>query len=282
VSSPRRIGLPETRRLRHESHFVEQLGRPAGLPIGRLVPIEDLQPNPKQPRQNVGDLAELVASVREKGVIEPLVVRPAGPGRFQIVAGERRYRAALEVGLPEVPCVVREVDDAEAMEIALIENLQRKDLDAFEEADSLGALAESFGYTHEKLAERLGKSRSSITEALSLGAMPEKVRELCRLADISSKSVLLQIVRQKSVHDMVALVESLQQAGGTRAAARQLAKGRHKAGPSRQRPYVFRYRPPEKGFQLAVQFRKHDVTREEIIQALRRALEELAREADGA
>ena len=282
MSSPRRIGLPETRRLRHESHFVEQLGRPAGTPIGRLVPIEDLQPNPKQPRQSLGDLAELVASVREKGVIEPIIVRPAGPGRFEIVAGERRYRAAIEAGLAEIPCVVREIGEAEAAELALVENLQRKDLDAFEEADGLKALAESFGYTHEKLAERLGKSRSSITEALSLGTMPAKVRELCRLADISSKSVLLQIVRQKSVRDMMAFVESLQHAGGTRAVAREIAKRQHRRGAPRQKPFVFRYRPPEKAFQLAVQFRKNDVTREEIIEALRRALDELAREADDA
>jgi ParB family chromosome partitioning protein len=174
------------------------------------------------------------------------------------------------------------VAEAEAAELALVENLQRKDLDPFEEADGLKALAESFGYTHEKLAERLGKSRSSITEALSLGAMPAKVRELCRLADISSKSLLLQIVRQKSVGEMVALVESLQQAGGTRAVAREIAKRHRRNGAQRQKPFVFRYRSPEKAFQLALQFRKKDVTREEIIQALRRALDELARQADDA
>jgi len=163
VSSPRRIGLPETLRMRHDVHFVDQLGRPGGEPVGRMVPIEDVEPNPHQPRQHMGDLTELIASVREKGVLEPILVRPRG-ARFQIIAGERRYRAAIEAGLAEIPCIVRETSDSETMEIALIENLQRKDLSAFEEADGLKTLAESYGYTHEAMAERLGKSRTSITE----------------------------------------------------------------------------------------------------------------------
>src|SRR5205814_731045 len=132
---------------------------------------------------------------REKGVLEPILVRPRGP-RFQIIAGERRYRAAIEAGLGEIPCIVREASDSETMEIALIENLQRKDLSPFEEADGLKTLAESYGYTHEAMAERLGKSRTSITEILTLSAMPEEVREACRRADIHSKSLLLQVVRQ--------------------------------------------------------------------------------------
>ena len=192
MSSPRRIGLPETIRMRHDTHFVDQLARPGGeKPIGRLIPIEDIEPNPDQPRQALGDLAELTASVREKGVLEPLLVRKVG-GRFEIIAGERRYRAAVEAGLGELPCVVRETSDAEMMELALVENLQRKDLTPFEEADGLRVLAEKYGYTHEAMAEKLGKSRSSITETLSLASMPEEVRQLCRLADIQSKSVLLQ------------------------------------------------------------------------------------------
>ena len=132
MSSARRVGLPETLRMRHDSHFVEQLARPGGVAIGRLVPIEDLMANPHQPRQVMGDLSELMASVAEKGIIEPLIVRQR-LGRYQIIAGERRYHAAVQVGLREVPVVIREVDDAEVMELALVENLQRKDLTAFED-----------------------------------------------------------------------------------------------------------------------------------------------------
>ena len=281
MSSPRRLGLPETLRMRHDAHFVDQLGRPGGAPIGRLIPIEDVEPNPGQPRQEIGDLSELVASIRENGILEPVLVRPVG-GRFQIIAGERRYRAAIEAGLAEIPCIVRETSDSETMEIALIENLQRKDLSAFEEADGLKTLAESYGYTHEAMAERLGKSRTSITEILSLSAMPEEVRHVCRLADIHSKSLLLQVVRQGDMQKMIALVQRLQKDGGGRATredARKIAKqGKAKAAKGRPRHYVFRYQPREKSFALSLQFRKSDVPRDEIVRALQSIIEDLLRE----
>src|SRR5688500_4494595 len=123
----------------------------------------------------MGDLSELMASVAEKGIIEPSLVRQQG-GRFQIIAGERRYHAAVQVGLRDVPVILRDVDDAEMMELALIENLQRKDLTAFEESEALALLADRCRYTHEDMARKLGKSRTSITESLSLNAMPEEVR----------------------------------------------------------------------------------------------------------
>ncbi len=280
MSNVRRMGLPDALRMRHDSHFVDQLGRPGGSPVGRLIPIEDIQPNPHQPRQALGDLSELMASIREKGILEPILVRPKG-GRFEIIAGERRFRAASEAGLAEVPCIVRETSDAETMEIALIENLQRKDLSAFEEADGLSSLAETFGYTHEKMAEKLGKSRSSLTETLSLASMPAEVRELCRLADISSKSLLLQIVRQSDPEKMVRLIEELQKGGATRETARRLAKGsKPKATRGRPQNFVFRYQPKEKSFSLALQFRKAQVPRDEIIRVLQSILEQLAQEKD--
>jgi ParB family chromosome partitioning protein len=223
----------------------------------------------------MGDLTELAASVREKGVLEPILVRPKG-SRFEILAGERRYRAATEAGLAEVPCIVRDASDAEMMEIALVENLQRKDLSAFEEADGLKVLAETYAYTHEQMAEKLGKSRTSITETLSLTAMPEEVREVCRLADIESKSLLLQIVRQSEPEKMLALVDALQREGGTRAHARRIVRERRSTGTrGRPRHYVFRYQPREKGFTLSLQFKKSQVSRDEVIRALRGILAEL-------
>ena len=275
MSSARRIGLPETLRMRHEPHFVEQLGRPSGTPIGRLVPIEDIDANPNQPRQNLGDLSELIASVKEKGILEPILVRPRG-SRFQIIAGERRFRAATEAGLAEVPCIVRDTNDAEVLEIALIENLQRKDLSAFEEADGLKTLAEAYNYTHQQMAEKLGKSRSSITETFSLTAIPEEVRELCRLADIQSKSLLLQIVRQSDPAKMIALIERLQQEGtGTRQAARELAKEAKPKAKGRPRNFVFKFQPKEKTFSIAMQFKRSDVPREEVVRALQSVIDEL-------
>jgi ParB family chromosome partitioning protein len=263
--------------MRHEAHFVDQLVRPSGETVGRVIPIEDIEPNPQQPRQNLGDLAELIASIREKGVLEPLLVREVG-GRFQIIAGERRYRAAVEAGYAEVPCVVRETSDAEMMELALVENLQRKDLTPFEEADGLKLLADAYGYTHEMMAEKLGKSRSSVTEVLSLTAMPEDIRELCRLADIQSKSVLLQIVRQGSPEKMVGLVERLQKGGSTRAEARRLTRPPAARGKGRPRNFVFKYQPRGERFSLSVRFKKSQVPRHEIIQALETAIERLKAE----
>ena len=157
-------------------------------------------------------------------MLEPILVRKVG-GRFEIIAGERRYRAAVEAGLSEVPCVVRETTDAEMMELALVENLQRKDLSAFEEADGLKTLAEAYGYTHELMAEKLGKSRThDHGNARRSRACPTTSGNLCRLADIQSKSTLLQIVRQSDPAKMVDMLERLQQDGATRSDARRVAK----------------------------------------------------------
>src|SRR5262249_39044118 len=213
----------------------------------------------------MGDLSELIASIAEKGIIEPLVVRQRGD-RFQIVAGERRYQAAVQIGLRELPVVIRDVDDTEGIELALIENLQRKDLTPFEEAEALQGLAERCGYTHEDLARRLGKSRTAVTESLALVGMPEEVRNLCRLADISSKSLLLQVVRQNTPEKMTALVEKIAGQGG--ATRQQLREATAKPKAGRPKHYVFAYRPPSKQFNLKLSFGKARLQRDEIINAL--------------
>lgn len=264
-------GLPLTLRMRHDEHYVDALTSSAGAPIGRIVPIEKIDPNPDQPRQVMGDLSELMSSINEKGVIEPLIVRQRGD-RYQIVAGERRYQASVRVGLRELPVVIREVDDTEIIEVALVENIQRKDLGPFEEAEAMSSLTTRCGYTHEDLARRLGKSRTSITESLTLAEMPDEVRNLCRLADISSKSLLLQVVRQETPEKMTALVERLASGGATRAKLRE-ESAKPKAG--RPKHYVFAYRPPTKQFQLRLSFTKARVPREEIIDALEAILDEL-------
>ena len=269
-------GLPVSLRMRHDEHYVEALASSAGAPIGRSVPIDQIDPNPDQPRQVMGDLSELMASVAEKGIIEPLIVRQRG-GRYQIVAGERRYQAAVQVGLRELPVVIRDVDDNEIIEVALVENIQRRDLGPFEEAEALKNLADRCGYTHEDLAKRLGKSRTAITESLALASMPDEVRNLCRLADISSKSLLLQVVRQQVPQKMVALIEQLTRdgQGATREQARR-AVAKPRVG--RPQAFVFQYRPPTKSFNLRLKFRKSDVDRTEVIAALESIIAELRKE----
>jgi len=265
-------GLPETLRMRHDEHYVDALATSAADPVGRMLPIELLDPNPGQPRQVMGDLSELMASVSEKGIIEPLVVRPFA-GRYQIIAGERRYHAAVQVGLREVPVVIREADDKEVMELALVENLQRKDLTAFEESEALHQLGQRCGYTHEDMARKIGKSRTSVTESLSLNNMPEDVRNLCRLADITSKSTLLQIVRQGDPQKMLALVERLAGQGST--TRQDVRKETAKPGIDRPRPFVFAFKPPTKAFDLRLSFKKTNVEKDEIIEALENIIREL-------
>jgi ParB family chromosome partitioning protein len=258
--------------MRHDEHYVEALAASAGTPVGRMVPIDLIDPNPNQPRQVMGDLSELMASIAEKGIIEPIIVRQRA-GRFQIVAGERRYQAAVQVGLREIPIVIREVDDNEIIEVALIENIQRKDLTAFEEAEALQSLATRCGYTHEDMARRLGKSRSSITESLSLNNLPDEAKNLCRLADISSKSLLLEVVRQGDPQKMVALIEKISRDGGaTREAVR---KETAKPKPGRPKAFVFTYKAPTKAFNLQLKFSKSRVEREEVISALEAIIQEL-------
>jgi ParB family transcriptional regulator, chromosome partitioning protein len=271
---PRR-GLPETVRMRHDEHYVEALAASAGAPIGRLIPIDRIEPNPNQPRQVMGDLSELMASIAEKGVIEPLIVRQRGD-HFQIIAGERRYQASVQVGLRELPVVIRDVDDNEIIEVALVENIQRKDLTAFEEAEALYSLANRSAYTHEALARKLGKSRTSITESLALNAMPEDVKNLCRLADITSKSLLLQVVRQSTPQKMMALVQRIASQGGTTRAEVRKDLAKPKAG--RPKNYVFAFKSPSKAFDLKLKFKKGNVARQEVIAALEEILEGLRNE----
>ena len=267
-------GLPETVRMRHDAHYVETLTASAGAPIGRMIPIEHIDPNPNQPRQVMGDLSELIASVKEQGLIEPIVVRQRG-SRFQIVAGERRYQAAVRAGIEELPVVIRDVDDVGILEIALVENLQRKDLTAFEESEALHALCQKAGYTHERLAQKLGKSRTVITESLSLNQMPEHIKQLCRLADISSKSLLLQVVRQSDPEKMAELVEQMSRHGGmTRQELRETVKPKPtKRG--RPKAFTFTYKAPTKQFAFSLSFKKADVDPDEVIETLENILTDL-------
>ena len=256
---------------------VDTLTTAPGQPIGRRVPIEQLDPNPNQPRQRMGDLSELMASISTRGIIEPLIVRQRGE-RYQIIAGERRYQAAVQVGVTEVPVVIRDGDDGEVIEIALIENLQRKDLTPFEESEALHALAERFRYTHEELSRRLGKSRSAVTEAIGLHALPDRVKQLCRLADITAKSVLLEIARQGSEDRMIALVERITRGGSvTREAVRRSAAAGKKSG-RRRGAFVYRYAAPNKSFNLRLTFRRSEVPREQLIETLEGILERLRAE----
>jgi ParB family chromosome partitioning protein len=267
--------------MRHDVHYVESLGQPQATPVGRMIALDKLDPNPDQPRADMGDLAELTDSIRDKGVLEPLLVRYAPlTGRWMIIAGERRFRASTAAGLLEVPCIELNVDDQGVAEIALIENMQRKDLTPWEEADGLLALCNRFGYTHEEVAQKIGKSRSTVTEALSLSTIPLEIREACRAASISSKSHLLQIVRQPDEAGMRAIIDEIANRGLTRDGAREARKSQNQPASKAAvvAPYVWEYKGSEGRFRVEVRFAEGEVKKGVIAQALDEARAKLHEE----
>ena len=240
----------------------------------QTVTLSSLQLPAANPRTafDPATLDGLAASIRTDGLLQNLLVAPVrGKGRYRIISGERRYRASLEVGLTELPCIEMDVDDRDVAEISLIENLQRKDLTPFEEADGLRALSERFGYTHEEIAQKIGKSRSTITESLSLAAIPSDVRDICRRADISSKSMLLQIVRQPSEDEMKRMAEQIQVRGLTRDEARNVRRGE----PKKEKGYIFRCKAKNQSWAIVIKFRKSQVQNKDIKDALMSALERI-------
>ncbi len=271
----KRIGLPVTLKMRHDAHYVETLTSFSGASIGRMIPIEKVRPNPDQPRKNIGDVRELCDSIREKGVLEPLLVRYIPrEDTYYIISGERRYHAAKAAGLHELPCIEKIADDAETLELALIENLQRKDLTPFEEADGLQRLADQFDYTHEDIAKKIGRARSSVTETLTLRVIPDAIRRTCIEKGIASKSVLLQVARQPSEKKMRELLQRIVQGGLTRDEARRARKDDSDNAP-RPQPFTFDYESGDGSFRVRVQFRKSQVTHEEVAAVLRAVLREI-------
>ena len=152
------------------------------------IPVGELDPNPDQPRQSFDQesIGQLADSIRDQGVLQPLLVVPASGGRYRIIAGERRYRASRLAGLETVPCIVKDIDVIRQMEIALIENLQREDLNPMEAARGIQALMKQCGYTQEKVSTRLGKSRPAVANLLRLLSLPEEVTEMVRDGLISA------------------------------------------------------------------------------------------------
>src|SRR3954451_8694301 len=272
-------GLPERANMRHDSHYVEELTRRSGRHIGAMIPLSLIEANADQPRTQLGNIEELAASVREKGVLEPILVRAIGPNRYQIISGERRYRAATLAGLDEIPAIELDVDDKEQLEIALIENIQRKDLTAFEEAEGFLALQQKFGYTHEKISHVIGKSRTTITETLSINEIPDRVRVMCREAGISNKSVLVQIARAGSEEAMEQVVRAYAAGELTRDDVRRQTASKpdtKKAG--RPKNFVFEVKDKALPFSLNLAFKKPNVEKSEVIDALREMLRRLEAE----
>jgi ParB family chromosome partitioning protein len=187
----------------------ESAGRTVGV---RVIPVERIEPNPQQPRMvfDVAALHELAASIREHGVLQPILVRPLGSNRYQLVAGERRWRASKEAGLETIPALVEELDDDTSLEIAIIENLQREDLSPLEEATMYDRMVREHGYSIRKLADKLGKDKGYLENRLRLADAPEEIRELVsvRKDTLSHAYELMKVTDEKKRRRLAARVAS--------------------------------------------------------------------------
>jgi len=283
-------GLPTGVKMRHDAHYVETIAH-SSRSIGRTIAIEMIEPNPEQPRNEFGDLRELTASIKEKGVLEPLLVQVKPEGGWMIIAGERRWRASKLAGLTEVPCIEIETDDQGVAEIALIENLQRKDLNIWEEADGLKALADRFGYTQEEIAQKISKSRSTVTELMTIAGLPAEIRERCRGANIASKATLLEVARQfddaamDKFLDAIIKGEAVPKSKQPRSERSKESKDKTealKASADEPTPhgYAFRYSGHDPSFELTIHFESKDnVSRGEVLRALKQAFDSVKKES---
>ncbi len=273
-----KIGLPVEIKMRHDAHYVDELAR-NNRSIGRILPIGQIEPNPDQPRVEIGDLAELSSSIKQKGVLEPLLVKPVPEtGMWMIIAGERRWRAATLAGLKEVPCIELDIDEKSIAEIALIENMQRKDLTIWEEADGLAALAKQYGYTHEEISKKISKSRTSVTESMTLAGIPLTIRERCATAGISAKSTLLEVARQFDDAEMLKFVESIAAKNLSREEVRKAARPERigSIGSGKNDENRFRYRSKGSGFDLTIKFEGGETgDRKQILQALKEVFDKV-------
>ena len=192
------------------------------IQVKKTLRTSEIEPNRDQPRKVFSDeaIAALADSIREYGVLQPILVRPLGTGMYQIVAGERRWRAARMLGLDEVPVNIKELSDLEAMQIAIVENLQRENLNPLEEASGYSELIEKFGMTQEKVAKLVGRSRSAVANAVRLLTLPESVQKMVESGDLSAGHARALL----SFDDEELLISTAQKAAGGGLTVRQVEK----------------------------------------------------------
>ena len=279
MQKAKKSGLPVSVTMKHDGHFVDLISSRSLGPRIRMIPLEKIDPNPHQARCELGNIEELQDSIRSKGILEPILVRAKG-SRFEIIAGERRYMAARNLGLKELPCIDMDVKDNEAMEIALIENLQRKDLDIFEEADGLQALADIHSYNHEQISAKIGKARSTITEILSISRIPQKARAIISEAGGFSRSTIVEIAKLKTEDDMIKFAHDIAERRLTREDTRDLAKYL-KGKTKKLKYYVYNFVPEDTDrFRLRIEFKKQSISKQEIIAVLQEIIEQIRKKEE--
>lgn len=273
MQKARKTGLPDDITMRHDNHYVDLIEDKLYGPRIRMISINKIDPSPNQARTELGDIEELMASIKAKGILQPIIVREKN-GRYEIIAGERRCIAAKNVGLKDIPCIEMNVSDNEAMEIALIENLQRKDLGVFEEADGLNALADMYGYSHKQISEKIGKARSTITEIISISKIPKEIRNMCEDFSIKSRGTIIEIAKQENEDNMYRLITEIKKRELKREDTRDLSK-MIKGKEKKIDKYVYKYEEKDKSFKLRIEFKQQRVTKDEIVQILEKLIEKL-------
>ncbi len=263
-------GLPDSVKMRHDGHFVDEIASGSNPVSIRMIRIQRIILNPHQPREELGNIEELAQSIREKGIIEPILVRKKD-GKFEVIAGERRVRAAEKAGIDEIPAIEMDLEDDEALEYALVENIQRKELTPFEEAFAFKTLNQIFGYTQEEIAKRIGKSRSTVAETIRIASIPKNIIKICKEAGIYSRSFLLELAKLENEEEMLKVLNSYREDNITRDDLREKRKGK-KGLPKR---YVFKFSAPDKSFNLRIQLKDREPSKEELIQILESLLESL-------
>lgn len=238
---------------------------------------EDIEVDPSQPRKDMGDLDGLKQSIQEHGILQPLVVSPLEDGRFRLIAGERRFTAARQLALPTVPTIVRTVEAHQRLELQIIENLHRKDLNPLEEAESYQRLITEFGLTQDQVAQRVGKSKSAINQTLRILDLPAALKKDVQTSEHFSKSVLLEIAKQPTQERQEALWEQAKRGELTVKLARaqnlRSARTGTAATPPATRAMIFRYPIHVAEATVTVTFDRPAATLEEIVEALESALE---------
>ncbi len=262
--SPKKRGLPESIKMRHDFHFVEEITADNTPQVVRKIKIEKLIEGEFQPREDLGELQELVLSIKEQGIIEPVIVRAKGE-KYEIIAGERRVKAAKLAGLKEVPCIEVEVADDRALELSIVENIQRKDLNPFEEAFALKKLNVIFGYTQEEIAKKIGKSRSSVAETIKIASLPKKIIEIAKKLKIESKSFLLELSKLETEEEMLKALKDYEEGKITRDDVRKKRKGEDE---KKTKPLTLQFVSPEKDFKIKISVKKENISKDEIIKIL--------------
>ncbi len=270
---PKKVGLPEFVKSRHDMHFVEEISTRTRTSIIRNIPIDKIVTNILQPRKDLGNLEGLAQSIKEKGIIEPIIVRTRD-GKFEIIAGERRFKAAELAGLTEIPCIEHEVPDNEALEITIIENIQRKDLNLFETAFSLKTLNDIYGYTHQDIAQKIGKSRVTVTELIRITELPPDVIKRCLELNITSKTFVLELSKLKSREDMVEMLKMYDEKPFSRDAIKEKRKEIYK-NKNKKPIFNFKFSTSDNAIKINFKIKSEAYDRTKVIEALQKLIEDI-------